>query len=104
MPEFLTVGETVSQSVITRDNADFIQIFVDYSFKAPSLYADYTQAVAGQLIHADFDPTGGHLRRLDWVMRLADGSERNYGRWEITLEAGITPPDAVLAELEVLKQ
>jgi hypothetical protein len=101
--EFLQVGAAVNQALVTRDNEDFIQIIVDYRFEAPSQYEDYTQAVAGQLIHADFDSNGGQLRRLDWVMRLADGSERNYGRWEIVLEAGVTPPDAVLAELEVLQ-
>jgi hypothetical protein len=102
--QFLQVGATVSQTVVTRDNENFVQIIVDYWFDAPSQYTDYTQAVAGQLIHADYDPNGGQLRRLEWVMRLADGSERNYGTWEVTLEAGVTPPDEVLTALAVLQQ
>lgn len=103
MGEYQRVGATVTQAAATLDGIEVIELQVDYTFDAPAQYGDYTQPVTGQRIRADFDPNGGQLRRLDWVMRLADGSERNYGRWEVTLEAGVTPPDEVLTALEVLK-
>ena len=73
------------------------------SFKAAARYADYTTEVAGQRLRATFDPAGGQLRELEWVMRLADGSLRQYGMWEIVVEAEVTPPDEVLTAVEAVK-
>jgi hypothetical protein len=101
--EYVRVGATVTQALGTLDGAPVIEIIVDNPFQNTAQYEDYEQAVAGQRITAAYDVTGGNLRRLEWVMRLADGSQRRYGDWEITLEAGATPTEEVLAALQAVQ-
>jgi len=102
IPDYVRAGAAVSQTAGTLDGAATIEIVVDYSFDKPSKYEDYTQEVAGQFIRAIYDPMGGQLRQLNWHMRLADGSERAYGVWNVTLEANVSPPDEVLEALKVI--
>ena len=101
--EYVRVGATVTQALGTLAGAPVIQIIVDNPFQNTSQYEDYEQPVAGQHITADYDVNGGNLRRLEWIMRLADGSQRKYGEWNITLEAGATPTDEVLEALKAVQ-
>jgi len=99
--EYKRAGATITQALAQLDGAEVIEILVDHPFARPSLYEDYTQEVAGQRVRASYDPHTGQLKQLEWVMRLADGSERVYGLWQITLEANATPPESVLAALDL---
>ncbi|MCC7360786.1 MAG: hypothetical protein IT317_14990 [Anaerolineales bacterium] len=101
--EYVRVGATVTQALGTLDGAPVIQISVDNPFQDTSQYEDYAQPVAGQHITADYDVNGGNLRRLEWIMRLADGSQRRFGEWHITLEANATPTDEVLEALQAVQ-
>lgn|GEM_PF-3523706 len=100
--EYQRVGAKVTQATGTLSGTATIEILVDYAFDQPAKYEDYTEAVAGETIKAIYDPNGGQLRQLVWRMRLADGSERAYGVWDIALEAHVSPPDEVLEALKVL--
>lgn len=99
--DYQRAGATITQALAQLDGAEVIEILVDHPFARPALYGDYTQEVAGQRLRAAYDPNTGQLKQLEWVMRLVDGSARTFGLWQITLETNATPPEAVLAALEL---
>ncbi len=100
--EYERIGAKVTQASGTLSGTATIEILVDYAFDQPAKYEDYTEAVAAETIRAIYDPDGGQIRQLVWMMRLVDGSERAYGVWDITLENHVSPPDAVLEALKVV--